>query len=179
MAPTPMTPTRIADATEPRMSRRNINARRVPSRAKPSYHPEASAAPRVRDLGGRSRLREAGEPPHGVLDDLVQGHPVLLLLGAVPTRFRPEAGTLPPAHARPPAEGSRLLTACAGEVTRSSGGLPRAASARRGLRGSRSRGRIRTTRALPGVGAGPRGSRTAPAPRRTRGRDCTTARPPG
>src|SRR3972149_1285948 len=109
MAPTPITPTRIADATRPRMSRRDINARRVSRGAKPSYRPEASAAAGVRARGCRPRVRETGQSPQRLLDDLVQGDAILLLLGDVPARLRPEAGALPRTRLGPTAQGRRLL----------------------------------------------------------------------
>src|SRR5947209_11522531 len=65
---------------------------------------------RNEDHGGRSGVREACEPAQRVLDDLVQGHPVLLLQRGVPAQVRLQAGALPRACARTAPKPSRVVT---------------------------------------------------------------------
>src|SRR5207249_670014 len=62
-----------------------------------------------RPHGGRSGLREAREPAQRILDDLVQGHAILLLRGGLPAQIRPQAGALPATRAGSATERSRLL----------------------------------------------------------------------
>src|SRR2546427_6135676 len=65
---------------------------------------------RNEDHGSRSGVREACEPAQRVLDDLVQGHPVLLLQRGVPAQVRLQAGALPRACARTAPKPSRVVT---------------------------------------------------------------------
>src|SRR5256712_2911769 len=65
---------------------------------------------RDEDHGGRSGVREACEPAQRVLDDLVQGHPILLLQRGVPAQVRLQAGALPRAYARTSSKPSRVVT---------------------------------------------------------------------
>src|SRR5437870_10660821 len=69
---------------------------------------------RDEDHGGRSGVREAGEPAQRVLDDLVQGHPVLLLQRGVPAQVRLQAGALPRACARTAPKPSRVVSVVRG-----------------------------------------------------------------
>src|SRR2546422_1437172 len=65
---------------------------------------------RNEDHGGRSGVREACEPAQRVLDDLVQGHALLLLQRGVPAQVRLQAGAIPRACARPSPKASRVVT---------------------------------------------------------------------
>src|SRR2546428_3294591 len=134
---------------------------------------------RDEDHGGRSGVREACEPAQRVLDDLVQGHPILLLQRGVPAQVRLQAGALPRAYARASSKPSRVVTVVrdlqvphevltpvvahkesknrGSRVTQSSAGPPPVASATLGSRGSRSRGQRRGTQCRQGGAACPMG----------------------
>src|SRR2546430_16175173 len=65
---------------------------------------------RNEDHGSRSGVREACEPAQRVLDDLVQGHPILLLQRGVPAQVRLQAGALPRAYALTASIPSRVVS---------------------------------------------------------------------
>src|SRR5437899_5720639 len=65
---------------------------------------------RNEDHGGRSGVRQDCEPAKRVLDDLVQGHPILLLQRGLPAQVRLQAGALPRAYARTSSKPSRVVT---------------------------------------------------------------------
>src|SRR5438876_1290051 len=77
---------------------------------KHSYRIRVFSGLGTRAHGGRSGVREACEPAHRVLDDLVQGHPVLLLQRGVPAQVRLQAGALSRACARTAPKPSRVVT---------------------------------------------------------------------
>src|SRR5256712_13956709 len=77
---------------------------------KHSYRIRVFSGIGTRAHGGRSGVREACEPAQRVLDDLVQGHPILLLQRGVPAQVRLQAGALPRAYARAASKPSRVVT---------------------------------------------------------------------
>src|SRR2546428_3457821 len=107
--PTPMTPTRIGAVTAPRRRPPDINAWRARSPCR-SLHIRSRLRSDVRCFNGsRSGVRQAREPAQRVLDDLVQGHAVLLLRGGLPAQVRPQARALSATCPGPTPERSHLL----------------------------------------------------------------------
>src|SRR2546428_1843460 len=107
--PTPMTPTRIGAATRPPKRARDINARRTRGVVEGFIFVRAFGRV-VRCFDGRrSGVRETREPAQRVLDDLVQGDPVLLRQRGMPAQVRPQAGALSATRARSTSERSSLL----------------------------------------------------------------------
>src|SRR2546430_1535106 len=138
--PTPMTPTRIGAVTGPRRKPPDINAWRARRRFR-SLHIRSRLRSDVRCYdGGRSGVREARQPAQRVLDDLVQGYALLLLRRRLPAQVRLQAGALSTARPGPTQEGIHLLIRPARRVTRSFATPRPEGCARRGWRGSRSRG---------------------------------------
>src|SRR2546428_1106886 len=112
--PTPMTRTRIGAATRPPKRARDINARRTRGVVEGFIFVRAFGRV-VRCFDGpRSGVRETREPAQRVLDDLVQGDPVLLRQRGMPAQVRPQAGALSATRARSTSERSRLLIRPAG-----------------------------------------------------------------
>src|SRR2546428_774896 len=141
--PPAMTPTRIGAVTVPRRRPPDINAWRARRRCR-SLHIRSRLRSDVRCYdGGRSGVREARQPAQRVLDDLVQGDALLLLRGGLPAQVRPQAGALSAPRPGPTAEGSRLLIRPTRGLTRSFATPRPEECARRGWRGSRSRGPLR------------------------------------
>src|SRR5438445_4050571 len=112
--PTPMTPTRIGAATRPPKRARDINARRTRGVVEGFIFVRAFGRVVRCSHGRRSAVRETREPAQRVLDDLVQGDPVLLRQRGMPAQVRSQAGALSATRARPTSERSRLLISRAG-----------------------------------------------------------------
>src|SRR2546427_12464878 len=107
--PTPMTPTRIGAATGPPKKARDINARRTRGVVEGFIFVRAFGRAVWCYDGCRSGVREAREPTQRVLDDLVQGDPVLLRQRGMPAQVRPQARALPATGPRSSTEGIHLL----------------------------------------------------------------------
>src|SRR5437867_12191636 len=135
-----MTPTRIGAVTGPRRNPPDINAWRARRRSGSLQIPSRLRSDVRFYDGGRSGVREARQPAQRVLDDLVQGDALLLLRRRLPAQVRPQAGALSAPRLGPTAEGSRLLIRPARRLTRSFATPRPVECARRGWRGSRSRG---------------------------------------